>query len=144
MIRAIAIKDIDAMVHIHKQNFDKPWNNEVLLTMLQTSTIRAFGVFKNELVSFIILRIIDYEAEILTLVTAVENTGNGYATELLSHNLRFLKNNQVKVLFLEVRATNKIAIKVYDKFGFKKISKRINYYKTHHGYENAIVLKLDL
>ena len=48
------------------------------------------------------------------------------------------------MIFLEVRESNKIAINVYEQFGFIEIDRRKNYYKTATGNENAIVMQITI
>ena len=47
-------------------------------------------------------------------------------------------------VFLEVRAINTAAIKLYNKMGFKKSGLRKNYYHARNNHEDAIVLKLNI
>ena len=49
------------------------------------------------------------------------------------------ENLELKKLFLEVRESNEVAINLYIKFGFKKISKRTKYYDD--GETAVIMLK---
>ena len=48
---------------------------------------------------------------------------------------------QSEILLLETRLTNDSAIFLYEKYGFKKIGLRKNYYKTSLGKEDAIVYR---
>jgi len=44
----------------------------------------------------------------------------------------------------EVRPSNKLAIKLYEKLGFNEIGVRRNYYPAHQGREDALLLALSL
>ena len=48
------------------------------------------------------------------------------------------REKELKTLFLEVRESNYPAINLYEKSGFKEVSRRKNYYKDG---ETAIVMK---
>ena len=43
-------------------------------------------------------------------------------------------------MFLEVRASNFTAIKLYEKNGFNELGIRDNYYKTLHGREDGLLM----
>ena len=71
---------------------------------------------------------------------------NGIGSQLL--DLTLSKSGLIgsKVIFLETRKTNDTAIYLYNKYEFKKVGIRPNYYKTKDGKEDAIVYckRLDL
>lgn len=51
---------------------------------------------------------------------------------------------KAKVIFLEVRPSNHVALRLYDSLGFNEIGRRKNYYPSHDGHEDAQVLALQL
>jgi ribosomal-protein-alanine N-acetyltransferase len=53
-------------------------------------------------------------------------------------------DNAVKQVFLEVRPSNRGAIKLYSSAGFEEIGIRPAYYQARDGRENAVVLSLSL
>ncbi|MCR5231945.1 MAG: GNAT family N-acetyltransferase, partial [Acholeplasmatales bacterium] len=61
----------------------------------------------------------------------------GIGSELLNELMNFLIEKGAKSFILEVRESNNNAIRLYEKFGFKEISIRKNYYSN---LENAKVL----
>ena len=76
----------------------------------------------------------------MNIVVKKDFRNQGIASLLLKELINLSKSLNVKNLFLEVNEKNTPAILLYNKFGFKKISTRKNYYKDN----NAIVMKLDL
>ena len=57
---------------------------------------------------------------------------------MVIHKCKILKS---EIILLETRLTNGSAIALYEKYDFKKIGFRKNYYKTSLGKEDAIVYK---
>jgi ribosomal-protein-alanine N-acetyltransferase len=55
--------------------------------------------------------------------------------------VRKCKILQSDILLLETRLTNKSAMSLYEKYGFRKIGLRKDYYKTLLGKEDAIVYR---
>lgn len=76
------------------------------------------------------------EAELLLIATDPKHLKQGHAKALLQSSILSL---HVKAIFLELRASNVAAHKLYKTLGFKQISLRKNYY--HNPSENALILK---
>ncbi len=79
------------------------------------------------------------EAELLLVATHPDYRQQGYAYSLLQASIASLP---VKTIFLEVRASNFAAQKLYHRLGFTKINERKSYYHTPE--ENALIYKLNL
>ena len=54
--------------------------------------------------------------------------GKKYSHYLMEYMIEYAKNKQITNITLEVSINNKIAINLYQKYGFKKASTRKNYY----------------
>lgn len=76
------------------------------------------------------------EIEIINIATKKKGLGS----ELFEKLIEFAQSQQVKTIFLEVRASNLTAQNFYLKKGFKKIGQRKNYY--HQPTENAVLMAL--
>ncbi len=68
----------------------------------------------------------------------------GYGRQLLNNLIRELEKREIIILWLEVRALNYPAIALYEQLHFHQISRRLNYYPTATGYEDAIIMALTL
>lgn len=66
-------------------------------------------------------------ADIIELIVQEEYRGRNIATCLLDYMISDL-NDSVKLITLEVRKSNKIAIQLYQKFGFQIVHIRKRYY----------------
>jgi [ribosomal protein S18]-alanine N-acetyltransferase len=62
----------------------------------------------------------------------------------LQYVVAVTRAKEVKRICLEVRLTNAIAQRLYRSAGFTPIGRRTNYYQAEGGYEDAIVLALEL
>ncbi len=98
---------------------------------------------KTQGIGFLVLSCLDREAELLCLAVHPDMRGQGYAKALLKHAIQTLKFDCQK-LWLEMRASNQAALRLYQALGFKQTSVRHNYYPTAHGREDANVLCLQL
>ena len=81
-----------------------------------------------KLAGFIMSRLAADEAEILSVAVAGARHGRGLARRLLDLHLRRLAGLGCRAVFLEVDEHNAPAIRLYDRAGFREISRRANYY----------------
>lgn len=141
-IREAKREDIPSIVKIASESFTSPWSEESIVREFD-NTVSIFQVAEidNEVVGFLILRVIQEEAEILSLAVKPDFRQKGIATELIRSAISRLKNS-VKQCFLEVRVSNRAAIELYKKFNFKEIGIRKNYYRDPK--EDAMVMTLKL
>lgn len=54
--------------------------------------------------------------------------GKDYSKDLMNYMVSYAQNNNIKNITLEVSVENKIALKLYQEYGFIKASIRENYY----------------
>ena len=66
----------------------------------------------------------------------------GYGKQFLTYLLERARAQKVVHFLLEVRASNRPAIQLYEGFGFKKISRRKDYYPALAGREDGLVYSL--
>ena len=90
-----------------------------------------------EVFGYISYRVVLDEVEIMNVVTREDARNMGIASSLLSYLIR---NVDASKFNLEVNENNKVAIKIYKKFGFMEVGERKNYY--NNGKENAILMSL--
>ena len=97
-----------------------------------------------KLAGFIMSRLVEDEAEILSVAVARRQRGRGLARRLLNLNLRRLAGLGARAVFLEVDEHNDPALRLYHRAGFQEVSRRTNYYPGHDGGAAALVLRRDL
>ena len=90
-----------------------------------------------EVFGYISYRVVLDEVEIMNVVTREDARNMGIASSLLSYLIR---NVDASKFNLEVNENNKVAIKIYKKFGFMEVGERKKYY--NNGKENAILMSL--
>jgi ribosomal-protein-alanine N-acetyltransferase len=140
-------RDSAAIAALHAASFHRGWSAEevdqLLIDRRRVTAHRALAGGK--LVGFIMTRLIDHEAEILSVAVAANAQGRGIAGKLLALHLRRLVALGARAVFLEVDAQNKPALRLYDRAGFREVSRRPNYYAGEGGKKlDALVLRRDL
>ena len=91
--------------------------------------------------SFVVWRVIDDEAEIISLGVAPVARRTGTASTLMQLVENDVKQMGVKTIFLEVDNANIPAIELYKKTGFSDVGIRPHYYENGH---DAIIMKKEI
>lgn len=91
-----------------------------------------------------VLSLVVGEAHLLNICVAPEWQGQGYGRLLLDHFIRLAGERRAYQMLLEVRPSNKPALKLYRSRGFEQVGLRKNYYPANHGREDALILSLPL
>ena len=81
----------------------------------------------------------DY-AEIYEVLVWEGCRGKGFGSKVMESFLMEMRKRNVKIVTLEVRVDNLIAISLYEKFGFEQVSVRNGYYDGVDG----LLMKLEL
>jgi ribosomal-protein-alanine N-acetyltransferase len=138
--------DSSAIAALHGASFRRGWSEqevEGLLIDRQVITHRAQTGAR--LAGFIMSRLVEGEAEILSVAVAGRQRGRGLARQLLHLHLRRLAGLGARTVFLEVDEHNDPALRLYHRAGFEEIARRANYYPGPDGKgATALVLRRDL
>ena len=139
-------RDAAAIATLHGVSFRRGWSEqEVDGLLLDRHVIAHRATAGGKLIGFIMSRLVEDEAEILSVAVAARAQGRGLARNLLTLNLRRLAGLGCRTVFLEVDEHNAAAIKLYDRAGFGEVSRRANYYQSAGGKPAAaLILRRDL
>jgi ribosomal-protein-alanine N-acetyltransferase len=139
-------RDATAISALHEASFRRGWSEEEVGALLTDRHVFAHrAMARGALVGFIISRLVEDEAEILSVAVAARQQGRGLAGRLLTLHLRRLAGLGARAVFLEVDEHNTAAIRLYERAGFREVSRRPNYYAGSAGKAaDALVLRRDL
>lgn len=82
------------------------------------------------------------DSDVQTIAVAAAERGRGLGRDLLKELLDTARARNAKEVFLEVRADNPIAQKLYESEGFVEIGRRARYYQPDD--VDAVIMKCDL
>jgi RimJ/RimL family protein N-acetyltransferase len=69
----------------------------------------------------------------------------GIATHVMNHLINYCRFTKgIENIYLEVREDNKVAIKLYNNLGFKKVGQQTNMFKIDNKYYDSIIMELVL
>lgn len=141
-----SIRDAAAIAALHTASFARGWSEQEVEGLMTDRHVFAHrAMLGANMTGFILSRVIEDEAEILSVAVAGNKRGRGLARTMLNLHLRRLAGLGARTVFLEVDENNTAAIRLYDRAGFRRISRRANYYPAADGTAAAaLVLRRDL
>ncbi|MDB9776761.1 GNAT family N-acetyltransferase [Alphaproteobacteria bacterium] len=136
----------------HSLDINLSWNqNQITDHFSNNNCLNLFFEDKNHISGLILGHTIfnhnqNREIEILHLGVLKNERNNGIGYKLMKFfEKKADLEGKITSIFLEVNAQNKIAIKLYEKLGYKAYNERKNYYKNLSDInavgENAILFK---
>ncbi|MBC7804046.1 MAG: ribosomal protein S18-alanine N-acetyltransferase [Candidatus Parcubacteria bacterium] len=136
--------DLDEVLAVEGAIYTHPWTrgnfNDSLRAGYQCCTWRI----GEELVGYFVVLVAAGEGHLLNLSVAAAHQRCGHGSTLLKEAIRLARSRGALHVFLEVRPGNLAAKGLYERFGFRQVAVRPNYYPAHGGREDALVLTLAL
>jgi ribosomal-protein-alanine N-acetyltransferase len=139
-------RDAATIAALHGASFRRGWSEqEVDQLLIDRRVIAHRAVAGGKLAGFVMSRLVEDEAEILSIAVAARAQGRGFGAKLLTLHLRRLAGLGARAVFLEVDEHNKAALRLYERAGFREVSRRPNYYPGEGGKAaDALVLRRDI
>lgn len=129
LIHEMNKEDIDSAIQVEKTQNTHILNSNILKDDLEKGNYHYIvAKYNNKVVGYAGISYILDSADLISIVVDKDFSHKGIATQLLENIFEFCKSNNIKKILLEVRKSNNIAISLYLKNGFKKISERKKYY----------------
>lgn len=139
-IKKLDENDIENVFELEKTFFPVT-EKKSILDALKSDTLFYFSIFVDDIfVGFMECSVVLDEAELYEIAIKKEYQGKGLSKLLMNFLFDFLREKNVRTIFLEVNKINNKAISLYNKFGFCQYSVRKNYY----GDNDAILMKCDV
>jgi ribosomal-protein-alanine N-acetyltransferase len=134
---------VDSILQIEREAFSDPWSEQAFLGLIESPlALLAVAVGPDDrVVGYAAATGIGGDGEILNVAVDASARGKGIGGVLLDWAIGALRDQLVKKVFLEVRASNSAAIALYESRGFAQISIRRNYYRRPA--EDALVFRLE-
>ena len=138
IIRSLTPNDVKDFYEFQKENFIDFWSENQIDSSLKNPNFHSLIFFDGgEIIAALCYtRVLD-ESEIELVLTKKTLRRQGLGTKIVAKGLADLTEQGATKVFLEVRAGNEPAKKLYKKFGFKPYGTRKNYYKDG---EDAILM----
>jgi len=142
-IRDMVTEDLSQVLLIERNAQISPWGRLSFEESLTKQYICRALETQGEIIAYHVVCPIADELHILNVVAAPKLQGLGLGHRLMHDILEIADTRALKKIFLEVRASNTIAQKLYLQWQFKQISIRKAYYRvserTNSKREDALV-----
>jgi len=141
--RPMTEADLDAVLKIEYAAFSHPWTRGIFLDGLKSYEIWLMFEGEQQVGHGVINVIID-EAHLLNITVKPESQGRGLGLLLLDRLMKRAYELNGRECFLELRASNQSAYRLYERYGFNEIGRRRDYYPATGGREDALVMACTL
>lgn len=143
-IRLAERRDVSELLAIEEAQFPDPWTRRMLLDEIENTETRRYtvAVENKRIVGYLGVMFVLDELHVNTIGTLPQEEGRGIATTLLDDAWADARSRGITRATLEVAVSNKRAIDLYHRYGFRPVGIRKNYYEKSN--EDALILWADL
>lgn len=142
--RAMQRQDLGSIVRIEKRAYPYPWSKGIFKDCLSAGYCCQLMEYYGRTTGYGVLSVALDEAHLLNLCIDPDWQGRGLAGYLLQHMSEQACTAGATSLFLEVRPSNAVALRLYRGFGFCEVGTRRGYYPAARGREDALIMALTL
>ena len=143
-MRPMQEADLDAVIEVEKLAYPFPWTKGIFRDCLRVGYCCWVYALDERVLGYGVMSVVVGEAHILNACIHPEFQGQGLGRRLLQRLLTLARQHRADTAFLEVRASNRAALHLYQDLGFNEIGLRRAYYPGKTGREDAVVLALSL
>jgi [ribosomal protein S18]-alanine N-acetyltransferase len=139
-VRRLAYSDLPAVISIERRSFPAPWSLAMfVLELSKPSGICLAATERDELLGYLVCSRYDRVWHLMNVAVAPQWRRRGVASRLIE---RLVEEGGGELPFtLEVRVSNREAIAMYERLGFRSAGVRPRYYQDNG--EDALIMWLD-
>ncbi len=142
--RPMELADLDRVMENEVRAYAFPWTRTIFIDCIEENH-ECWVLCRNDrIIGHGVLSVGAGDGHLLNVCVCRDEQGFGYGRQLALHMVKRAFQRDASALFLEVRPSNLVAVRLYESIGFKEVGKRKNYYPSHLGHEDACVFVLDL
>ena len=136
---------LDEVIAIEDLAYEHPWTRGNFIDSLRSGyQAQLLGAGDTVLGYFIAMKGVD-EVHLLNLTVAPAYQGQGWGRVLLDGLALWSRSQGAQWLWLEVRASNERAQRIYERYGYRRVGERKGYYPAAgRQREDAVVMSLKL
>lgn len=136
--------DLPSVLQNERRGYTHPWSEGIFRDCLNNGHECWLLEHSGKVVGHGILSVAAGESHLLNVCVHPDCQGNGFGRLLVEHLLERARDCEASTIFLEVRPSNLVAYRLYEKLGFNEVGIREGYYPAYTGREDAIVLAKEL
>ncbi|WP_343216791.1 ribosomal protein S18-alanine N-acetyltransferase [Crassaminicella profunda] len=139
-VRIMTLEDIEDVFEVEQKSFQVPWTVDAFVAEIEHNEKARYVVLEIDGKVFGyggFWKILD-EGHITNIAVHPDVRGKGYGNYILEGLLKIAEEEKIHAMTLEVRVSNKIAQKLYEKYGFNPCGIRPKYYQDNG--EDAMIM----
>jgi ribosomal-protein-alanine N-acetyltransferase len=137
-IRRLTYADLPQLIAIERRAFPTPWSLAMfVLELSKPAGVCLAALRDGEMLGYLICSRYDTVWHIMNVAVDPAQRRKGIATALLTDLFRRV-GSQTERFTLEVRESNRAAIELYERYGFRAAGRRRRYYQDNG--EDAVVM----
>lgn len=140
-IRPMTDADVTSVAALELASYAFPWSEQIFRDSLRVGYLCSVMELGVVLAGYGVLATGAGEAHLLNLCVREQFRNRGLGSRLLQHLLQQARDTDTHVIFLETRASNQAAARLYEAHRFVQIGVRRGYYQAAGGREDAIVMR---
>ena len=142
--REMTLEDVDAILEIENTVYTHPWSAGIFNDCINVGYNCWVYEDLNELQAYGLVSAGANEAHILNLCVSPSAQGQGLGKRMLYKLIQMAEWREAASIFLEVRASNTVALSLYEQEGFNRLGVRKAYYPSNEGREDALVFAKEI
>ncbi|RJX70459.1 ribosomal-protein-alanine N-acetyltransferase [Vibrio sinensis] len=139
-ITALSTEHLDSVWRIEQLAHTHPWSETMIRNVKSRGAMHYVLIIDNHVVGYFYAQNIVGEVTLLNIAIDPGQQGKGYGKFLLEEFVTLCEQASAESAWLEVRASNTVAHQLYLNSGFNEVDRRINYYPSAQGREDAIIM----
>ena len=143
-IRRMQVEDLSAVLRNERRSYAYPWSKGIFLDSLCNGHECWLMLNSDKIIGHGVASMAAGESHLLNVCVRPDRQGQGFGRIMVEHLLHRARARNATSMFLEVRASNSVACRLYEKLGFNETGRRANYYPALVGREDAILLAMNL
>lgn len=137
-IRFYTDADAPHIAELEKECFADPWSQNAIIEAAKYGTVFLLAEENGKILGYLGMKPVLDEGYISNVAVTSGARGKGIGSCLLKKLDEYAKEHEIKTISLEVRPSNAPAIALYEKFGYKQVGRRKNFYS--HPTEDGLIL----
>lgn len=140
-IKKMDVHDLDEVLKMESSS-SVPWSKKMFIEEMQNPLAHCFVINMKEgpggrVIGFICFRNVGEESELLKICVHPQYRQKGIGKRLMRFYTEFCKSKKIKAFYLEVDASNRAAVHLYQSFSYEPLAIRKKFY---HGRSDALLM----
>jgi ribosomal-protein-alanine N-acetyltransferase len=139
-IRPLAVSDLDQVYAIENRAHSHPWSENMIRNISSRGACHYVLCHQDKILGYYYAQHVAGEVNLLNLAVCPDFQGQGHGKALIDSFVRVCEKLGAESAWLEVRESNTNAFRLYQHNDFNEVDRRLNYYPTESGKEDAIIM----